>query len=236
MKNVFKVFFFSLLLSCSIFEDSDETFIVEGIIVDKFTNLPTPNMRVSYDTCTPKVGVMFGYCSEIDEGSIYTDLNGKFSIPINYSELNDNVHFYLSETQDYYASGIQQRYKVSRFLDNPNLKLFTVKYAKTIIKINNLTPFDSNDKFEIVYFNAKNDLEQIIFQEDKINDFGNSKEDGFYYIWNGEDVNTELVGRIKSGYKVYFRYSVTKNGKTSEFESETKILDPNIQNEFVIEY
>lgn len=238
MKKIKKLFFsaqFILLLSCSVFEQPKLSLTVKGVIVDKFTNTPTPNIKVLYDSCEPYGGVMFGGCNEIDQGFFYTDSNGEFSIPIYYESLEDNINFYIVENEEHYASGTQMRYKVSTLKDKP-LKFLTVKYAKTTIKIKNTNPFDSSDLFEIVWFGAKNDLEQILFVKDRVIDYGNSKEEGVYYIWKGENVESNLIGRIKSGYNVFFKYRVTRNGVTSSYESETKLLDPNTENEFLIEY
>lgn len=234
-KTYFLVLQFLFLVSCTIFEEPNRTLTVKGVIVDKFTNIPTPNIKVLYDSCEPYGGVMFGGCNEIDQGFFYTDSKGEFSIPIYYKNLSDEANFYIVENEEYYASGTQMSFKVLTLKDKP-LKFLTVKYAKTIIKIKNINPFDNNDVFEIVWFGAKNDLEQILFVKDKVIDFGNSKEEGVYYIWKGEDVESNLIGKIKSGYNVFFKYRVTKNGVTSSYESETKMLDPNTENEFLIEY
>ncbi len=247
MKNLKYVLLLFLAVNISCFENNENLndFLLEGKVVDDVTNEPVSNIEINYEVCDIIPGSIYYRCSKKDEGKISTDSNGEFSVVINYEEMDNDLKFYTNSKNDKYdASPYQYRYKIETLMND---ELPVIKVSRLVpvkINVNNINPFNEEDQIVIHNFKEEGGFGYYNLVRKSITNYENQNviyDDGTTYTnaleWKGASVNSLIEGKLSGGYKkVFIEYEIIKDGVRERKTTEAKLLNPDVMNEFLIEY
>ena len=232
-----------ILSSCSS-KDDVNSIIVYGKLISPITNIGIDDARIHIRAEEHGGSGWFSYSTEIDSYTAATNIDGTFTAILNYENRTNVISFGMDGTIGP-STGIldsKKSFYVSDLFDVDSLVFHARKYEELKIFVKSIDPFDENDSIGIsIYQSNTNYLNNVFYNIENIGDSNEiwpspASDNGTRPYWIGENIDSIIYGHIQEGANYVIRWSVSKNGITESFVSDTFSTLSNQLNTFEILY
>jgi hypothetical protein len=217
-------------------EDALQTVVIEGRLIDQFTNEGIANASINGTSFQKEGSGLFSYNRDIDQNIVLTDEEGKFSLPLNFDS-QENL-FVLARIRDTISTYFRKSYRYESALDTNGITIIVKKYTPLQVRIKNINPFDEDDRFSFDVDSPAETLGAAYFTRtiDGIPFWEATENNGKHLYWVGDTVEATIIGYVLANTSMRIRWSVRRNGVWTTYQSD--LMNPLEEglNEFEIFY